>query len=47
LMHDQELKIDWNNIHETFESVTVTRNRIEADILINGNKKRIEKNISL
>ena len=47
LMHDQELKIDWNNIHQTFESVNVTRNRIEADILINGNKKRVEKNISL
>jgi hypothetical protein len=47
LMNDEELKIDWNNIHKTFESVNVTRQKIEADILINGNKKHVEKNISL
>lgn len=47
LMHDQELKINWNNIHETFESVTVTRNKIEANIIVDGNKKKLEKNISL
>lgn len=46
LLNDKELKIDFNNIHETFESVNVTRNKITANIIVDGVKKTVEKTIS-
>lgn len=47
LMGDAELKIDWKNLHATFDSVNVTRNRIFVTVIEYGKKRTIEKNISL
>jgi hypothetical protein len=44
---DKELDINFNDIHATFDSVNVSRSRIFVSLLINGNKKTLEKNISL
>ncbi len=47
LLNDHEVKIDFNNIHKTFESVNITRTKMEANIIIDGNKKHLEKVIKL
>lgn len=47
LMGDEELKIDFNNIHATFDSVNITRNRIFIILTQYGKKKTLEKAISL
>lgn len=44
---DKELKIDWDNIHATFDSVNVTRNRIFVNMVENKEIKPLEKTISL
>ena len=44
---DKELDIDWNNIHNTFDSVNVTRNRIFVNLKKDNETKPIEKAISL
>ncbi len=44
---DKELKIDWDNIHATFDSVNVTRNRIFVNMVENKEVKPLEKTISL
>lgn len=43
----EEYKIDWNNIHETIDSINISRNRIFVQLLKNGQKVPVEKNISL
>lgn len=47
LLADHELKIDYNNTHATFDSVNVSRNRIFVSLIENGQKKPLEKKISL
>ena len=47
LLSDHELKIDYNNIHTVFDSANITRNRIFVNLIENGNKKPLEKQISL
>lgn len=44
---EKELDIDWNNIHNTFDSVNVTRNRIFLQLKQDNETKPIEKTISL
>ncbi len=47
LMGDAELKIDWKDLHATFDSVNVSRNRIFVTIIEYGKKRTLEKVISL
>jgi len=47
LLADKELDIDWENIHNTFDSVNVTRNRIFVNLKTNNEVKPLEKTISL
>ena len=47
LLADHELKINYDHIHDTFDSVNVSRNRIFVDLIENGQKKPLEKKISL
>lgn len=42
-----ELDIDFDNIHASFDSANVTRDRIYLVLLENGQKKPVEKKISL
>jgi hypothetical protein len=44
---DKQLTIDWENIHATFDSVNVTRNRIFVNFIENNEVKPLEKTISL
>ena len=43
----QALNFDFDAIHETLDSVNITRNKIWAKVKINGEWKTLEKNISL
>ncbi|MCU7548074.1 hypothetical protein OCK74_03060 [Chitinophagaceae bacterium LB-8] len=43
----EEYKIDWDNIHETIDSVNISRNRIYVQLKKDGQIVPIEKNISL
>lgn len=43
----EEYKIDWDNIHETIDSVNITRNRIFVQLKKDGQNVPLEKNISL
>ena len=43
----EEYKIDFNNIHEVIDSVNITRSRIFVQLLKNGQKVVLQKNISL
>lgn len=43
----EEYKIDFNNIHETIDSVNVSHNRIFVQLIKNGEKVVLEKKISL
>ena len=43
----EEYKIDFNNIHETIDSVNITHNRIFVQLIKNGQKVTLEKNISI
>jgi hypothetical protein len=43
----EEYKIDWNNIHETIDSVNISRNRIFVQLKKDGQNVPLEKNISL
>jgi hypothetical protein len=43
----EEYKIDFDNIHETIDSVNVSHNRIFVQLIKNGEKVPLEKNISL
>jgi hypothetical protein len=44
---DEELDIDFNNIHATFDSVNVTRTRIFVNLKQKGKITPLEKTISL
>jgi hypothetical protein len=43
----EEYKIDFNTIHETIDTVNISRNRIFVQLIKDGNKIPIEKNITL
>jgi hypothetical protein len=43
----EEYKIDFNNIHEVIDSVNLSRNRIFVQLIKNGEKIQLEKQISL
>lgn len=43
----EEYKIDWDNIHESIDSVNISHNRIFVQMIKNGEKLPLEKNISL
>lgn len=43
----EEYKIDWDNIHETIDSVNITRNRIFVQLKKDGQNVPLEKNINL
>jgi hypothetical protein len=43
----EEYKIDFNNIHEVIDSVNLSRNRIFVQLIKNGEKVQLEKQISL
>lgn len=45
LMNNTKLDIDHNNVHKTFDSIHITRDRIWANIKINGQWKAVEKKI--
>ena len=45
LMNNTKLDIDHKNVHKTFDSVHITRDRIWANIMINGQWKAMEKKI--
>jgi hypothetical protein len=47
LMGDAELKIDWKDLHATFDSVNVSRSRIFVTLNEYGKKRTLEKAISL
>ena len=47
MTYKEEFKIDFNNIHETIDSVNISRNRIFVQLIKNGQKVPLEKNISL
>lgn len=47
LLSDKQLDIDFNNIHATFDSVNVTRNRIFLNMLQAGVPRTIDKEIKL
>lgn len=44
---DKQYDIDFNKLHESVDSVLVTKNRIWVQMIRNGEKKTYEKNISL
>ena len=43
----EEYKIDWDDIHEVIDSVNISRNRIFVQLIKNGDKLPLEKQISL
>ncbi len=43
----KELDFDFDAIHETLDSVNITRNRIWAKVKVDGEWKNLEKNITL
>jgi hypothetical protein len=43
----KELDFDFDAIHETLDSVSITRNRIWAKVKVDGEWKTLEKNITL
>jgi len=43
----EDHKIDWNNIHQTIDSVNISNNRIFVQLIKDGQKVPIEKNITL
>jgi hypothetical protein len=43
----EEYKINWNRIHEVIDSVNVSHNRIFVQLIKDGQKVPLEKNISL
>lgn len=43
----EEYNINWNNIHETIDSVNISNNRIFVQLLKNGQPVQLEKQISL
>jgi hypothetical protein len=43
----EEYKIDWDNIHETIDSVNISHNRIFVQLKKGGQNVPLEKNISL
>ncbi|HZF64603.1 MAG TPA: hypothetical protein VEZ55_08965 [Chitinophagaceae bacterium] len=43
----EEYKIDFNNIHETIDSVNITNNRIFVQLIKDGQKVPLEKQINL
>lgn len=47
LLADHEVKINYDQIHNTFDSVNISRNRIFIELIENGQKKPLEKKISL
>ena len=47
LMNNTKLDIDHNNVHGTFDSVNITRNRIWANVKIKGSFQPKEKKIEL
>ena len=46
-LNDTRLEIDFDKIHKTFDSVNVSRKRIFADVIINGQTKTLTKDINL
>ncbi len=47
LSFKETLNIDFNNIHQTIDSINITPNRIFVQLIKNGQKLPMEKNISL
>jgi len=48
LYYTKELKkIDFNNIHETIDSINFSRNRLFAVMSTNGNNEKLEKSVKL
>ena len=47
LMNDTPLEIDHNNVHETIDSIHVTRNKVWGNFKVGGDWKSKEKVISL
>jgi hypothetical protein len=47
LLSDKQLDIDWENIHNTFDSVNVSRTRIFVNLKADNETKPLEKTISL
>jgi hypothetical protein len=43
----EEYNINWNNIHETIDSVNISRNRIFVQLLKDGKPVQLEKQINL
>lgn len=43
----EEYDIDFNNIHKTIDSVNISRNRIFVQLIKDGKKVALEKNISI
>jgi hypothetical protein len=43
----EEYKIDFDKIHETIDSVNISHNRIFVQLIKNGEKVKLEKNINL
>ncbi len=46
-LSDKELKINWNQLHETIDSVNITRDRMYVELITNGERKPLEKKISM
>lgn len=46
-LNDTRLEIDFDKVHKTFDSVHVTRDRIFVNLLMNDEKKSMEKSINL
>ncbi len=47
LMNDQVLEIDHNNVHETIDSIHITRGKVWANLKIGGDWQAKEKVITL
>jgi hypothetical protein len=46
-LNDTRLEIDFDKVHKTFDSVNITRNKIFVNLLVNDEKRPLEKTISL
>jgi hypothetical protein len=46
-LNDKAIEVDHNNVHSTFDSINVTRDRIWASYTVEGDKKSKEKAIML
>jgi hypothetical protein len=48
LYYKEEIKkIDFNNIHQTIDSINISRNRLFAVVKNNGQSEQLEKSVKL